>query len=193
MRNLKSKILKSLLTILLLTILGFVIYRIINFIVEYKPPEDIYYTTEIEAIKDGKEKDLEIEDIIYQFTDRDSRSILYKVKDGVSFASFIIKQNGGENTYSCINYEIYSVKELDKICNYNNKKFVSFLNSNSFKYTAEKLKRNELYYFSKDESVYKINNKVPIKSLSFEADNSVYYFHYYYDLEKINNKYDINE
>lgn len=179
-----KKLIKHVVLVVIATlVIGMGILSLVKFIVDYEEPEDVYYETELEAVKSVDNVD--VIDTLFVFTDKDSITTLFSTENGVILATSKTKENKAKMMFHCISVRKFSNSDILRLCN-SKKKIYSFINSRRLKKIAEELERNELYFFSKDEDLM-INDKEPDKVV----DLGDAFFYYYYDIDKSSENYNI--
>lgn len=170
------KVIRNVVLIVIATVVaGIGLTALVKFIVNYEKPEDVYYDTELEAIKSVD--NVNVIDTLFVFSDKDSVTSLLDTDDGVVLTTTKSRDNKSHMEYHCISVRKFSDKDIANLAN-DSKRLDSFINSRKLKRVADELGRNELYFFSKEDNL-RVNEEYPIKIV----DLGDAYFYYYYDID----------
>lgn len=181
--RIKKLIKRVTLGICVTAIISIGVLSLVKLIVDYEEPEDVYYETELEAVKSVD--NVEVIDTLFVFSDKDSITTLFSTENGVALATSKTKEDKAKMMYHCISVREFSDKDISKLCS-SEKRMQSFINSRKLQKISEELDRHEVYFFASKKGLT-INNKEPIKVVALEDA----YFYYYHDLNDGSENYNI--
>lgn len=128
------------------------------------------------------------DEILYNYTDLDTFTMLYRSDDDLYLADLNTKYDNGEMKYQCA-----SIINLDKLPVCNDKDSITdFINSNSFSLIHKLLGRGEVYFISDNDDKVLINNKLPDHVIDYYDKGKKHFLHLFFNLDRINGQYILN-